>query len=249
MNKLIFLVVVVLILNPLRLFGQENEVKNLIYMCEDVPPSNYLDNGVLKGFSIELLKLLWKKMNIPEQQIKVVPWSRGYELLLSEKDTVLFSMTRTKEREKLFKWVGPIFTVKNVFLGLAGKNFKISSLDDVKKYKIGAIRDDVLEQKLLSSGFKRENIESVATLKQNFDKLNLGRIDLITHTKSTLNEFIKLENENPDKYKIYFVIGEQKNYYAFNNNISDDVIRLFQNALDGLKNEHKELLIKYNLDL
>ncbi len=85
------------------------DVDDLIYMAEDYAPANYLENGKLKGISVQILKLMWEKMGYPEQQVVVYPWARGYFYIKTKKNHVLFTMSRTKEREKLFKWVGPIF--------------------------------------------------------------------------------------------------------------------------------------------
>jgi polar amino acid transport system substrate-binding protein len=48
--------------------------------------------------------------------IKIWPWARGYETALKEKNTVLFSTTRTEARENLFKWVGPIMPSRIVLV-------------------------------------------------------------------------------------------------------------------------------------
>lgn len=219
------------------------------YMCEDIPPSNYLEHGELKGISVDLLKLMWKSMNVPEQPIRVVPWARGYEMVKSTKNHVLFSMTRTPERESTFKWVGPIFTVRNVLIGRAGTAISIHSLEDAKKYRIGTIIDDVVEKSLLENNFDRSKTQGVSALKQNFDKLRLGRIDLIAHTEQTLYQFINDNQYNANDYKVYFVMSESKNYYAFQHDTPDSLIQRFQSALNGLAMERINLLKKYNLPL
>ena len=219
--------------------------EDLVYMCEDIPPSNYLEHGELKGISTEMLRLMWKKMGVPPQQIKVVPWARGYEAVRSEKNHVLFTMTRTKERESQFKWVGPVITVKNVLLGRADRKISIKKLDDAKKYKIGTIKEDVLEKFLLRSNFDISKVEGVSTLEQNFDKLESGRIDLIAHTETTFNEFIKEKNYNPKKFKVYYLLSTSRNYYAFNKDTPDYLIQRFQKAFDSLSKEHKRILKRY----
>jgi len=219
--------------------------EDLVYQCEDIPPSNYLEHGELKGISIEMLRLMWKKMGVPQQQIEVVPWARGYEALQTEKNHVLFSMTRTKERESLFKWVGPVFTVKNVLMGRADSKISIKKLDDAKKFRIGNIRKDVLETFLLGNNFDRTKIEGVSALDQNFDKLKAGRIDLIAHTETTLNEFIEEKKYNPKEFKVFYLLSKNQNYFAFNKDTPDYLIQRFQKALDSLNKEHRGILKKY----
>jgi len=49
--------------------------ENLTYLTEDYPPSNYLENGVLKGVAVDVLKALWMKMGVKEQPIEVSNWA------------------------------------------------------------------------------------------------------------------------------------------------------------------------------
>jgi polar amino acid transport system substrate-binding protein len=217
----------------------------LVYMCESIPPSNYVENGTLKGASIELLRLIWNKLGIPEQPVEVVPWARGYYLLQTRENQVLFSMTRTAERDSLFKWVGPIFTVHNMLIGRADKPIRIQTLDAAKKYRIGTIKDDVLEKYLLTSNFDTSRIEGVSTLEKNFEKLRLGRIDLIAQPAATFREFLKMKKLDSNQFRICYELSEGPNYFAFSNDVGDDIVQGFQNALESLKPEHELILAKY----
>jgi polar amino acid transport system substrate-binding protein len=218
---------------------------DLKYYCEDIPPSNYLENGELKGASVEILKLLWRKMGVAQQPINVVPWARGYEMAKTGKGVVLFSMSRTPGRETLFKWVGPIFTVRNVFLGLAGRKLEIGRIEDAKKYVIGVVNDDVAELNLRALGFGGDNLQSVADLDHNFEKLRLGRIDLIAHSLDTFDRFIAMHSIDPSRYQVYFELSRTVNYYAFSRDIPDSLVDAFQAALDGTAVERAGILKRY----
>jgi polar amino acid transport system substrate-binding protein len=221
--------------------------ESLVYTCEDIPPSNYVADGRLQGASVELLRAMWRRMGVREQPIDVVPWARGYDWLLTRKNHVLFSMSRTPQREALFKWVGPIFTVRNVLLGLADAPVRISTLDDARRYRIGVINDDVLEKYLLEQGFARESLEGVPDLELNFKKLDRGRVDLIAHTQSTFDEYIRTHKLDPTRYRVYYVLMERKNYYAFSKEVPDELIQRFQTALDASRAEQDAILLRYGI--
>jgi polar amino acid transport system substrate-binding protein len=221
------------------------QTAELRYYCEDLPPSNYLENGQLKGVSVEILKLIWKSLGIAEQPIEVLPWARGYEMAQREKGTVLFSMSRTVAREAMFKWVGPIFTVRNVFLGLAGRDISIKDIEGAKRYAIGVVKDDVSELYLKERGFNGGSLQSVADLDLNFKKLQMGRIDLIAHSLDTFKKYISVHSLEPDRFKVYFEFSTSANYYAFNRETPDAVVASFQRALDGLGAERAEILKRY----
>ncbi|WP_158006870.1 transporter substrate-binding domain-containing protein [Piscirickettsia litoralis] len=90
----------------------------LIIITEQYPPFNYKDTTKkagkkqqLTGIAVDILKQTYLnaglKLNLND--IKILPWSRGYYLAQQAHLTnMLFSTARTKEREDLFKWVGPI---------------------------------------------------------------------------------------------------------------------------------------------
>ncbi len=196
------------IASTLPAFSRQLKPEYLVYMCEDTPPTNYIEGGMLKGASVELLKLIWEKIGCPGQPVRMVPWARGYDDLQYKKKQVLFSMTRTKERAGLFKWAGPISTVKKVLMGLSGRNITIGKIEDAKKYTIGTIRDDVCELFLLDSGFDKNKLESVSGLDQDFEKLRLGRIDLIAFSYSALKDFIRIHNYDPGQFKVYYILFE-----------------------------------------
>lgn len=88
----------------------------LSYYTEIYPPSSFYNNNQLTGISVELMRAMWRDMNMPQQKIIVVPWARGYRQISMHPNNVLFAMSRTAERDPLFKWVGPIFEAQYFIL-------------------------------------------------------------------------------------------------------------------------------------
>lgn len=249
MKKLLVLIIMSCwVCNISPVSAQEIGSEDLTYMAEDYPPANYVENGELKGASVETLRLMWQKMGAPEQPIRIVPWARGYRMIQTLERHVLFTMSRTEEREDLFKWVGPIFTARHVLIGLADANITLHSLEEAKQYRIGTIRDDIGETSLLNMGFDRENLDSVASLEQNIRKLLAGRVDFISQSESSVRKFLEMSPEyDPAQFKTYFVINEMGNYYAFHKATPDSLIRKFQKAFDSLEQERLEILQKYDM--
>ena len=219
----------------------------LEYLCEDIPPSNFLKEGRLAGISVDLLRSMWRSMDEPLQPIKVVPWARGYDAVLNKPGHVLFSMSRTPERDTLFKWVGPIFSVRNVLLARVGDRPLPKSFAQAKSLRIGTIKGDVVESFLLGAGFDPARIEGVSNLSQNFEKLRRGRVDLLAHSENTLMEFLRASKENPRSYAVVLELSRTENFYAFHRGVPDSVVGRFQRALEELRPEHERLLKRYGL--
>ena len=217
--------------------------EDLVYMTEEYPPFNFEVNGELKGITIDILKLMWMEMGVKEQEIKLYPWARGYHNVQEYNNHVLFAMSRTEDREDLFKWVGPIFNVEIVLIGLSEQEYNISSLKDLDNYKIGTVIDDAVEQLLENKGVK--DIEGTGKFELNFKKLMSGRIDLVAITKTGVKAYIERGVLEADKIKTVYKVGNALAHYAFNKNTSDKLIKQFQAALDILKKDGRaDIIVK-----
>ena len=76
----------------------------LSYLTEAYPPYNYSDDNILRGIAVDLLVSASQHTRQPVSrgEIRLQPWPRAYRTVLNKANTVLFSTTRTEEREKLF---------------------------------------------------------------------------------------------------------------------------------------------------
>ena len=78
---------------------------DLIYYTEQLPPYNYQENGTLQGISIDLPEGITEKMGrkVSRDEVLLVPWTGGYQTVLSHNNIVLFTTVRLPEREQSFK--------------------------------------------------------------------------------------------------------------------------------------------------
>ena len=215
-------------------------------MTEDYPPYNYPSKtGEPTGISVEIVREIIKKTGDIDN-IEVLPWARSYNNILTKKNQVLFVMTRTKKRENLFKWVGPIAT--NNWVIFAKNSFKgdIKSLEELKqnRYIIGTYKDDACEVYLKDKGFK--NLSSVPDDNLNVKKLLKNRIDFwITGEYQGIIKAKRFNAKN--KIKKVFNVKNTKLYIAFSKDVDDFIIAKWQNELDKLKENgtYQKILNKY----
>ena len=164
MSKNFVLIASFVLLFPLSLLSKE-----LTVLTENLPNMNYLKNGELVGLSVDIVKEIQKRVR-SHSEIRVLPWARAYGLALKEENVVLFSITHTKARKDLFKWICPLITKRDILVGLKDSALVINNLEDAKNVKrIGTIRDDSKEQLLKKLGFK--NLEPVSDEQKNARKL------------------------------------------------------------------------------
>jgi polar amino acid transport system substrate-binding protein len=220
------------------------------YLTEEAPPQNYLEKGELKGLAVDLLKEMWKKLGMAPKKIQVLPWSEGYHKALTTPNTVLFSMTRLEEREKLFKWVGPIRTPRFGLVARASDNIKLQGIKDAAKYRIGTVKDDASEVLLLTRDVvKQDTLNRSPDLKTAMDRLRTGKIDIIAYGEESVWSYIKLQKWNEREFEKVSSISGASDFYAFNKETPDEVIRKFQEALIAVKRDKvfTHLLNKYRL--
>jgi polar amino acid transport system substrate-binding protein len=221
--------------------GAQMTAQDLHYLTEEYPPYNFEEAGEMRGMSVDLLRLIWAEMEVPEQPIRLVPWARGYRMVQGRPGTVLFAMSRTEEREDLFRWVCPITVNRQVLVVRSDRDIQIDKLEDAKKYQIGTILEDVADNLLTEAGF--EQLQKVGSFDINLRKLNAGRIDLLAYEEIGFRRQV----ENPEDYAVVYVLRELQACYAFHRDTPEPLVAGFQGALEAIvaRGDHAELVERY----
>jgi len=215
--------------------AMSDDLSHLEVMTEEYPPYNYQENGELKGLAVELLGASIQNIpEFPEFEMKIFPWPRAYQTLLHSPDTMLFSMTRTPEREPLFKWAGPIASTRIVLLAKKDSHIKIDSANDLSQYVIGAIQDDIGDQSLrkIKNSLNILYPNSVDSL---LKMLDANRIQLLAYEQNVLNWFLTEQQYDLTQFEQVFLLEESQLYYAFNQSVSDALVAKIQAAIDQIK--------------
>jgi polar amino acid transport system substrate-binding protein len=160
--------------------------------------------------------------------LEVLPWARAYRRAQTERDTCVYSTTRTPEREALFLWVAPLRTTNWVLVGRRDDPLTrdIRSLAAARGLTIGAYRDDAVAQHLASQGFK---LDLVDTNLQNLRKLLAGRIDLWA-TSSAILRGVATEAEAAGRVQTLAVVREVKVFLACNPGTAVDTLGRLRQA-------------------
>ena len=236
------------IIAALIFFGSQSSFcEELTILTENLPPLNYVDNGILVGPSVEIVKEIQKKIG-SEEPIQVYPWSRAYKMAEEEKNVVLFGMTYTKVRKNKFKWVGPLAIKRDILVAKRSSGITIDSLEDAKKVKrIGILLDDTRGRLLASHGFK--NLEPVSDEQLNAKKLALGRLDLWAYKIPGLRTVCDLAGVDHTQFKEVFHLREIELMIAFSNKTSDAIVKKWKKAFDELTADGTILKIQKNWNM
>lgn len=229
------------------------KAKQLLVVTEDLPPFQMsTENGQISGAMVDITLLLLNEAQL-DYRIQMYPWARAYDIALKQDNAIIFSILRSDSREKDFKWIGQIYTLKSYLAGLKSRNeIKIESLEDAKQYAVGTIRDDLAESYLKSKGFVEDkNLYVSAKYTRLWQMLYNGRTDL-AFTNSTVWPYeIKNTGLDPNDIIVHYEIPDvsTKLYIAANKNIDSKVLAKLKHALTRIKADgrHQAILDKWKI--
>lgn len=231
------------------------DLRELAFYTETYPPANYLEGDKITGYAVDILLEASQMVGEPvdSSQLTLQPWARSYRTVLTKKDTVLFSTTRSEHREDLFLWVGPIAGIKVVVLARKDSGIDIVSPMDMAQYRIGVIRDDIGEQSLLAMGIPRDSMQEALYVTVLAEQLMKKRIDLLVYSERAAYWWSRQVGVDPEMFQPVYVVREGQVFFAFNKKTDPEVVARLQHGLDLLKttkgesglSRYEEILSRY----
>jgi len=216
--------------------------QSISILTEDYAPFNYQENGEIKGITTSLVRELLEITQIPlkNKRIEILPWKRAYNITLKEPNTLLYTTTRIPEREKLFKWVGPIFPREQwLYQRTNRKDIRVEKHSDLNQYYIAVTNGSANEQLLAArENFPEEMLIRTRRTENKIGMLLADRVDLIPlHPAEYKNLLDKSIIGNGDLKKV-FLLSKQYDYYlAFSLETPNHIVQKFQRALDEMKRD------------
>lgn len=230
MKKLLTVISVLLV----TVFAEAGEIR---IVTEDFPPYNYEEKREITGLSTKIVRAVLKEVGM-NPKIRIYPWARAYKKALQDKNVLIYSILRIREREKLFRWVGEIAVSEMCLFRLRERNdIKINSLEDAKKYKIGVTRETAPHHYLLEKNFKLDEWEVVSKDELSIKKLVSGRIDIMPYYETPFIYKVKKLGYDPGKFVKALLMKEasEKLYMAFSRGTPDSTVEKFIKALNKIK--------------
>lgn len=222
-------------LAALALLCVNAQAANLRLYTEENPPINFSRNGQPVGLSVDVVKELLKRTHTMAK-MEIVPWARGYRMALSTPNVGLFVAVRTPEREKLFKWVGPVSTSSTSFYSKLGSGMHIASLDEARAVAhIAVPREWYSHQILRSLGFS--NLDLVPDPHDMANMTLHGRVPLMVYEDQTLPSLLAELHEPITAVERVYTFMKASNYIVFSLGTPDQVVQRWQQALDGMKRD------------
>ncbi|KAB0482555.1 amino acid ABC transporter substrate-binding protein, PAAT family [Pseudomonas reinekei] len=222
---------------------------DMVLLTENFPPYNMAKNGKnfaqgdnIDGIATDIVREIFKRADITYSLTLRFPWERVYKLALENPGYGAFVMARLPDRERLFKWVGPIGPDDWIMLAKADSKITLENLDDARKYKVGAYKGDAIAMTLAKQGLK-----PVVVLRDqdNAKKLVSGQIDLWA-TGDPAGRYLARQ-EGVIGLKTVLRFNSAELYLALNKDVPDETVAKLQAALDQLRKEGvvDDIMAKY----
>ncbi|MEH6826320.1 MAG: ABC transporter substrate-binding protein [Motiliproteus sp.] len=185
--------------------------------------------GNLDGVSVELVRELQRRVG-NEKPIQVYPWARAYRIAQTRADTLLFTTTRSAEREPLFHWLLRVNRDAWMLFARHDDGLQLNSLEGAKRVEsVGVLRGGAHALLLRSEGFT--NLVPMASYAQLLENLTKGRIRLGLHSASGFIESASRAGIPTTEIKPLYTLRTSESYLVLSKPGTDpDTVRRWQEA-------------------
>ncbi|WP_337881293.1 transporter substrate-binding domain-containing protein [Rheinheimera sp.] len=215
------------------------------------PPVSYLDShGKPVGFAVDVVKAVQHELG-DKTPIEVMPEARAIYIARTEPNVLLFSFSRTPERENEFYWITPLVQKSWSVYGLTTNPIQVQSLEQLKQVTaIGVVRGDIREEWLNNLGFK--NLSKSVNHQQNLDRLLAGRLDLIAYESQGIRHLLQEASLSLDAVRPVFVLQQSDVYLLMSKTgTSPELAERWRMAADKIRRSGSQQFIaeKWQLQL
>lgn len=216
-------------------------------LTEDAYPFQYLENKQLTGMAVEVVNEVFKRAGVGRKD-ELLSWKDAYDRAQMYPNTCIYSTARTENREKLFKWIGPI--VENKWAAFARKGFKgsLSRPEDFAQYRVGVLQGDAKERYLkdLAVTFRvAQTDDAMNPPKLTLNRTEPDKIDLWI-TGYYTGAHVAAKTGVRDIVPVW-VFQTSENFLACQQSLPQATADKLQKALDAMKRDgtHAAIIARY----
>ncbi len=211
----------------------------------DWPPFDFAENGIAKGYSVDIIKALADKIGIEVKFVNGYTWSELLTLFDEDKLDVVHSLPKTDERKKKYSFSDPYMNWQLSYF-IRTNETSIKSVRDFDGKKIGAITGWATTT-VLKKRHPKATVLEYTSVSQMMTALSLGKVDAgiddrASGTYISVKELLTnikfagpinlSDNESEDKNYLYFMA----------NNKNQTLLSILNKALSAFSTEKRIFL-------
>ncbi len=214
----------------------------------EYPPFEYVEDGVFRGQDVDTVRTVLRAMGF-EPDFQVLPWARAEMMVRRGNADLLFSLTRSPERERHYLFTAPISSARDVLYARKDAGLSWTSYKDLTDLSVGVTGGYSYAPEFMA--WLRQGQSQVVTMSQENPDLAglrmvaMGRVDVFICEKKACNHLI---NANKGRYP------ELSRVAALPGVVGDE--RLFRAAFSRqhpdartLRNEFNQVLERLELEV
>lgn len=210
----------------------------LTIYTEENPPQNYREpDGSLTGSSAEIVNAMME-ITLMNETITTSTWKDAMDQILLTPNSMIFSTTRTTDRESLLKWIGPVCKKNYCFYVMSNRTIEIKTIDDAKLLSsIGVPEGWASEDELIGLGFT--NIQTWSTPQKVFQKLLTGKVDAVVLNDISIPYMTNLAGISVSDVRNELQLSSGETYLAFSLDTKPEYLQKWQDAYTTIINNGK----------
>jgi polar amino acid transport system substrate-binding protein len=191
-------------------------------VSERFPPFSYEEAGVAKGASTEVVRAVMEKAGL-RYTIELLPWIRAFDTAQHEKNTFIYSVARTEEREGQLIWVGKICERRLALYCLKERTDLLGhALTELPASTFAVVQGDASADLLRKLGVGDRNLHVLRDAGSDLAANHVaeGRSDFFVSNPERMQHTVK-GTPLEDRFRQHSVLWEGDGYYLAANPASD----------------------------
>lgn len=221
----------------LWLAGAAAQAADLRGYTEPLPPLNYEEAGEVRGFGADLLRALARRAGL-SLDMQVLPWPRAVSMAGGDRQSVLFTLTRTPEREDQYRWIGPIARRRIVLFRLAERtDVQVHRLADMTRIRTAVARESATASTLAERGLG-PHLHAALDDEASMKMLIAHRVDAVAMLDFAAAWHSARQGPGFRALQPMIVLDDRREYYlGLHKDAPEELVTRLRRAFDSLKRE------------
>lgn len=209
----------------------------LTVYTEHYPPYNFIGkDGTVEGVSTARVRKVLDAAGL-DYEIVLLPWSRAVLFATSRDNTLIYTITRTPEREVSYDWLVPL-AQPHFYLYVRADDYRDITDSDLRagKYTAACVSGDLSCDILGWAGVPPQNVTTITDSGTGDFRLVLaGRADLYVSSAAANARLRQSEGFRPDVTKPVRAVGGTVGFYlAAGRQVSPEVRKAIRDSYERL---------------
>ncbi|WP_166642124.1 substrate-binding periplasmic protein [Paludibacterium purpuratum] len=230
-----------LLLLSLPVWADRVATNELMVVTEEWAPYQYTTaDGAVSGPNVAMVQAILAEAKF-QTPIKIVPWARAFFMGKNRPNTLIFSLSRSKERENQFIWIGELMRRDDWFYRATGHDsIAPTKLSAIKSCcTVCVVRKDIVEDDLQKLGFQPDRHYITADSFADCMRLvQTGTVPLLVNSPAGLAQELKQQRDNRAGFQKVMPLpgaGQEPLYLAASIGTSATTVARLQAAIKTLQ--------------